>query len=73
MPNYHQRAEDGPRGFLTKLMAGILSALITGAVGWNFATVISLQDQLSRERGHRQGIEWALKYRGIEIPREAGE
>ena len=68
MRSRRTRTEDGLRGFLTKLAASVLSALVVGAVGWNFATVISLQDQLSRERGHRQGIEWALKYRGITLP-----
>jgi hypothetical protein len=68
MQNLHQRAGDGLRGQVTKLSAGILSAFIVGAVGWNFSTLINLQDQLERERSHRQMIEYVLRYRGIDIP-----
>ena len=71
MRSRRTRSEDGLRGFLTKLAASVLSALVVGAVGWNFATIISLQTQMTREQGQRRMIEYVLRYHGIELPGQA--
>ena len=55
------RAEDGPRGFAGKLLATILSALLVGAIGWLYATVLDLVSRQSY-------MEYYLKWKGILPP-----
>ena len=56
-----RRAEDGPRGFVAKLAATVVSALIVAAVGWIFAEVLNLANRVAF-------VEYYLKWKGILPP-----
>ena len=65
-----ERSEDTLFRQALKWFAGIASALIVAAVSWNFETLLDLQAQIDRIHARVQLVEYAMRYHGIEMPKE---